>query len=92
MLKFEGFEIGDRIRAHDFNPAWAPGQALYVEGRVVGIVDTPFKAYIVMVDHDSAAALFSLPARITVLVPMELGLLDYDHRVRRLPEPDRPGC
>jgi hypothetical protein len=44
------FEVGQRIRAYDYNPLLVEGREVFLEGSVVGFVNAPFRAYVVECD------------------------------------------
>ena len=92
MLKFEGFEIGQRIRAHDFQPREETvGSVMFVEGEIQRIVpaeELGFKAYEIIVDKDfyhQDGFLTGENSRIgnAIFVPMETSL-DFENRVELL--------
>jgi len=85
-LKFEGFQIGDRIQAYDFEPRDGC-EDRYVIGTIVGFYDELYKAYRVKVEDDTVA---EPGVREVVLVPFEI-TFDYDNRVQLL-EPICPNC
>ena len=73
MLKFEGLEIGTKIRAYDFEPF--PGRPeYYVEGIIRGLYFEDYKFYRIEVTTDT------LGDRKFVDVPMGM-LFDFDDRV-----------
>ena len=92
-LRFEGFTVGQRIKAFDFEPC--PGRRdRYVEGVIVEIRRTPaefenegYAHYVIECDIDEGQSGRRVGKR--VRIPMET-TLDYDERVSAvtLPEPD----
>lgn len=84
-LKFEGFAIGDRIKAFDFEPR--PGRKdRYVVGRIIEVVrngseNLPFAHYWIRVERDTSYT--DELRRKYVAVPMET-TFDYDGRVEEV--------
>ena len=82
--KYEGFKVGDVIRAYDFEPRPEIGDR-YVEGVIIdgslrGNEEAPFAYYKIAVDRDTA---FPDEPRIIVYVPMET-TFDWEGRVVRI--------
>lgn len=79
MLKYEGkFEIGQRIRAYDYNPDdMDEGTHVYVEGVIEKILDEPWRGYLITVDVCTHMGRTGQP----VLVPMERDRHEFDNRV-----------
>lgn len=82
MLKFEGIEIGTRIRAYDFKPM-SDQPDWYVEGVITaaGMTDEGYKAYTVAVDVDTV---HTDDPRKTVFAPMEVFMMEWDERIQIL--------
>tara|TARA_Y100000310_G_scaffold213638_2_gene214586 strand:- start:2131 stop:2385 length:255 start_codon:yes stop_codon:yes gene_type:complete len=79
--KFEGLvEVGERIRAYDYNPLLMGGKKVYLEGKVISIVEKPYKAYRVMCDKCN---FFGREGQ-KVLVPMEIAVAEFDDRVVKI--------
>jgi hypothetical protein len=77
-VKFEGlFEVGQRIRAYDYNPALVEGRQVFLEGCVVGIVNAPFRAYVV--ECDICTGYGRVGKQINV--PMEVAANEFDGRI-----------
>jgi len=77
MLKFEGIPVGTKIRAYDFEPM--NGRAdRYVEGTITKLYDDQYEGYVVAVEKDT---LHSKNERTEIIVPYEVGFLEYDERV-----------
>jgi len=84
-LRYEGlFEVGDHIRAYDFEPR-AGTLDRYLEGRVTGVKTEPrmggAKVYVVDVDRDSDAGPRMSRVGDEGYVPMGLAWFDFDGRV-----------
>lgn len=82
-LMFEGFEVGDRIRAFDFEPCEGRPDR-YIEGKILEVDRdggaVGYAHYVVEVELDTSAP---PGARLAVLVPMQT-LFDYAGRVTRI--------
>lgn len=87
--KYEGFQVGQKIRAYDFEPL--AGRAhCYVEGGIVavrrdGVPGAPYAHYVITVTKDVYAGVeetYESHSRLgkMVLVPME-STMDYEGRV-----------
>lgn len=79
-LKFETLaEIGQTIKAYDHQPM-SDRPDYYVVGVVTGkgMTEHGFAAYTISVTEDTV---FTEEARIEVLVPFEVGFMEYDERV-----------
>ena len=78
MLKFEGFEVGQRIKAYDFKP-FEGREENYVLGKIIEIV-THYgaKCYLIAVEEDTMR---KAGARTEVFVPMEVAFMEYDERI-----------
>lgn len=84
-LRYEGlFEVGDHIRAYDFEPRTGTLDR-YLEGRVTGVKTEPrmggAKVYVVDVDRDSDAGPRMSRVGDEGYVPMGLAWFDFDGRV-----------
>jgi len=84
-LRYEGlFEVGDHIRAYDFEPRTGTLDH-YLEGRVTGVKTEPrmggAKVYVVDVDRDSDAGPRMSRVGDEGYVPMGLAWFDFDGRV-----------
>ena len=90
-LKYEGFKVGQRIKAMDFEPC--PGRMdRYVIGTIkkVGMVTTPhdrYMAYTIVVDFDTREIFRTRFIRVgqLVYVPVE-STDDFENRVTLVPE------
>lgn len=86
-FKFEGFKVGDRIKAYDFKPFVGENGVAhdyYVIGTIVG-VGLMFQGalcYRIDVTEDTACP----TSRETVYVPYEVMLLEWDGRVTLVEE------
>ena len=82
MLKFEALaEIGDTIKAFDFEPM-TDRPDRFVVGTVVakGMTDYGYAAYTIDVTEDSV---YTDPrARTEVIVPFQVSFMEYDERVQ----------
>lgn len=80
-FKFEGFMVGDKVRAYDFEPMEGR-KPRYVEGiisevREKGTSEHQYSHYVIIVDVDT---LFDECPRGTVYAPMETSM-DFDNRI-----------
>lgn len=83
-LKFEGVaEVGDKIRAYDFEPMEGRPDR-YIEGVVREVVQWVraggYKAYDIVLTYDSMGG---RPIGTAIYVPMEIGM-DFDIRVQKI--------
>jgi hypothetical protein len=85
MYKYEGFEVGQRIKAYDFQPI--PGRdEHFIEGTIIGVclagenTAVPYAHYLVVCDHDSDYDESYSRLDELIYVPMETSM-DYDGRV-----------
>lgn len=89
-LKFEGFTVGQRIRAYDFEPRDGATDR-YVIGVILAVmtpdqvaaagVDGAFAAYKIKVDTDTV---FDQPREV-LYVPLEVSIFEWDGRVTLVP-------
>lgn len=86
VLKFSGLEVGQRIRAYDFEPL-PHRKERYAEGVIAEVLTPdemqrremqPVAAYRVVVDVDTV---FTENPRPEVFVPFECGMFEWDGRV-----------
>jgi hypothetical protein len=79
MLKYEGmFQVGQRIRAYDYDPSEMPeGTEVYVEGVVDKIVTRPWKGYQVTCDLCTHMGREGL----VIIVPMERNSNEFEQRI-----------
>jgi len=83
-LKYEGFKVGDQIKAFDFQPRAEIGER-YIVGTIeaVDCMEQGALTYRVRVIEDTAAP---KGARIIVMVPYEVSFLEWDGRVTLVEE------
>lgn len=78
-LKYEGlFDIGQRIRAYEFNPSDVEGIEAYLEGEIKELVDHPFKAYKILCDTSTGVK--RLVGKL-INIPMERETAEFDGRI-----------
>ena len=80
MLKYEGFGVGDRIKAFHFEPC--PGRPdSFLVGVIIGKVERPYAAYVVAVERNEVGGK-PVPVGLAPesLVPMQ-ALHDFEGRV-----------
>jgi len=82
MLKYEGFKIGDKIKAYDFEPMEGRDE-LYVIGEIVAIDEEMFKGYVIKPEIDT---MFPEEPREEGKVPMEVMMMEYDGRIEKVEE------
>lgn len=79
--KFEGIDVGQRVRVDDFNPKTGrTGE--YIEGTIVGLYNDKFKGYVVHCDYVSQEDNEYLDN--DIVIPMEIVDHDYDTRIQVL--------
>lgn len=90
MLKYEGIEIGSRIRAYDHKPS-PDRKELFVEGEVIRVTEgCGFKAYEIFCEMDSNINDPSVKgSRVyqNIFVPMGISFMEYDNRVQVVAPP-----
>jgi len=90
QFKFEGFKVGEKIRAEDFEPC--PGRgACYIEGGIVAVnragnSQRPYSHYVISISKDVFDGVEQLDLSHSRLgdigyVPMETSM-DWDSRVQ----------
>jgi hypothetical protein len=78
MLKFEGlFEVGQKIRAYDYDPVYTGDDPMYLEGEVLGIDKVPYLSYRVKVDTCTG---YGRQGK-EIFVPMEISSHEFDGRI-----------
>ena len=78
MLKYQEIaEVGQRVRAYDYDPVVQNDPKMYVEGKVVRILKTPYLAYEIECDTCS----ISKRVGENVIIPMELASFEFEGRV-----------
>lgn len=82
--KFEGFKVGDRIKAMDFRSCEGRTDR-YVIGTIeeTDVMEQGAICYRIRVDTDTAAP---YGARVIVMVPYEIFLLEFNDRVTLVEE------
>lgn len=89
MLKFEGINVGTKIKAYDFEPMEGRRDR-YVTGEILDtVVRDGAKFYVVHCHKDSAFGPDHNRIGRAVLVPMEM-CFDYDERIVPLDGPCAP--
>ena len=92
MLKHEGFKVGQTIKAFDFQPR-KEGRECFVEGQIEdvnpeGDRNYPFGHYRILCSRDVIAGeeIQGIESRVglTVIVPMETSITEWDGRVEIL--------
>lgn len=93
QFKFDGFKVGDEIKAYDFQPPQfstddMDGDHYYVIGVIeeIGVMEQGALCYRVRVSMDMSAP---KGAREIILVPYEVSLLEWDGRVTLVKEGNR---
>jgi len=78
LLKFEGlFDVGQKIRAYDYNPDDVSGREIYAEGEIVSIEEFPIKSYRILCEVCTG------PNRESkyIYIPMEISSSEFDSRI-----------
>lgn len=94
MFKFEGFQVGQKIRAEDFEPRVPGGVArCYIEGGIVAVLrdgapGRPYAHYVISITKDVFDGVEQLVASRSRVgdhgyVPMETSM-DWDSRVQEV--------
>jgi len=87
-LKFEGLEVGTKVRAFDFKPM-SDRPDSFVDGFITEVhrdvlAGGPgYAAYLIAVTDDSV---FEKNARTEIWAPMETSFMEYDERITVLEE------
>lgn len=89
MLKFEGIPEGTHIRSYDFQPIEGRKE-MYVEGTITKVTsENGYKGYGIDCDFDSwdEAGAENKGSRVglTVIVPMEVSMMEFEERIMILP-------